>query len=140
MNGQLPEIYWFVFWIGVVLLSFGAAYLARRAAHERALKALAILKMYAEKGAEPPKEMMDRLAGEVFDAEKVKTRLLHGRAALMQAFIGFLFAACVVGGLYYWLLESDGPGWALHASRAAEVFFAIGAFGLLLAALFSREK
>jgi hypothetical protein len=27
MEGKLPEIYWYVFWIGFVLIAFGSVYL-----------------------------------------------------------------------------------------------------------------
>lgn len=141
MEGKLPEIYWYVFWIGVVLISFGAAYLGGRSGHERAMKALDILKMYAEKGIEPPPAMIEQVARQVLDAGKPGQQTPpNGRSALIQGFIGFLFMACVSGGLYYWLRDQSGPSWAIYASQATMAFFGFGSFGFLLVTVFTREK
>jgi hypothetical protein len=141
MEGKLPEIYWYVFWIGVVLISFGAAYLGGRSGHERAMKSLDILKMYAEKGAEPPPAMVEQLTRQVLDAGKPgQTPQRSTRAAFMQGFIGFLFMACVASGFYWWLGDAGGPSWAVFAAQAAGAFFGFGSFGLLLAALVTRDK
>jgi hypothetical protein len=62
-----------------------------------------------------------------------------GREHLVRSFIGFLFSACVIGGIHFWLAETDGPLWAIGAARAGMSFFGFGAFGLLLASLFMRK-
>jgi hypothetical protein len=142
MEGKLPEIYWYVFWIGVVLISFGSAYLAGRSGHERSMKALDILKMYAEKGVEPPPAMMEQVSRQVLDAGKPGQQpQQNSRAALVQGFIGFLFMACVAGGFVMWLPEvGDTYPWLLAIARAAMAFFGFGSFGFLVLALLSRDK
>ncbi len=141
MEGKLPEIYWYVFWIGVVLISFGSAYMAGRSGHERSMKALDILKMYAEKGIDPPPAMMEQVTRQVLDAGKPGQPPQQGnRSAFMQGFIGFLFMACVAFGLHLWLSDVGEPRWAIFATQAAWTFFGFGSFGFLLATLFTREK
>jgi hypothetical protein len=141
MEGKLPEIYWYIFWIGLVLISFGSAYLAGRAGHERALKVLDILKMYAEKGAEPPQAMVEQLTRQVIEAGKPGTPPAQdARTALIQAFVGFLFTACVAWGIGAWLESSGGPQWAQIVSKAAMSFFGFGSFGFIVAALLTRSK
>jgi hypothetical protein len=141
MEGKLPEIYWYVFWIGVVLISFGSAYLGGKVHHDRAMKALDILKMYAEKGIEPPAPMMEQVAREMLDADKPGQHHQRGsRAALVQGFVGFLFMACVASGIYWWLGDTGEPRWAIYAALAAAAFFGFGSFGFLLVALFTRDK
>jgi len=140
MDGQLPEIYWYVFWAVVVLLSFGAICLAERAAHQRTLKALDILRTYAERGAEPPPAVFDQLARHVFARAAPGPARLEGRAALLRAFIGFVFMASVMGALHGWLEHRGGPSWGVFASLAGQAFFGFVAAGLLLAVLTSRDK
>jgi hypothetical protein len=105
------------------------------------MKALDILKMYAEKGTEPPPAMMEQLARQAFESGNPNApKAEGGRGALVQGFIGFLFAGCVFGGLYWWLGAEGFPNWAVYASQALGVFFGFGSFGLLLTALFTRDK
>jgi len=140
MEGKLPEIYWYVFWIGVVLISFVGMYMGWKSGHERAMKALDILKMYAEKGIEPPPAMMEQVTRQVLEPPQGGTPKQESRGALIRGFIGFVFTACVSYAVTQWLTDANAPNWAIYAATAAWAFFAFGAFGLLLAALFTREK
>jgi hypothetical protein len=141
MEGKLPEIYWYVFWIGLVLISFVGMYMGSKSGHERAMKALDILKMYAEKGIEPPPAMMEQVTRQVLDAGKPGQQPQgNSRAALVQGFVGFLFMACVAGGLVMWLPETAEPSWLLAVARAAMAFFGFGSFGFLVLALLTRDK
>ena len=141
MEGKLPEIYWYVFWIVVVLISFGSAYMAGRSGHERSMKALDILKMYAEKGIEPPPAMMEQVSRQVLDAGKPgQSPQPNSRSALIQGFIGFLFMACVAAGFVMWLPETTEPSWLLAVAKASYAFFGFGAFGFLVLALLTRDK
>jgi|EndMetStandDraft_4_1072995.scaffolds.fasta_scaffold799123_1 hypothetical protein len=135
MHDKLPEIYWFCFWIFVVLISLGSAYMGGRGGFIVNMRKLDILKMYAEKGAEPPPAVLEHLATEPLQ-KPVKR---DPRATHLQAFIGFLFMACTSWGLHAWLEGRGGPAWAVIATAAALAFFAIGAFGFLLAALITRQ-
>jgi hypothetical protein len=141
MEGKLPEIYWYVFWIGLVLIAFGTAYMGGRAGHIRAMKALDILKMYAEKGAEPPPNMVEQLTRQALDTGKSQTPPAQdARGALIQGFIGFLFTACLAWGAGQALAAYDGPEWAKIAAQGAMAFFGLGSLGFLIAALLTRSK
>ena len=62
------------------------------------------------------------------------------REASLGYFIGFLFAACVLGSIGWWRIEAGGPRWAIYATVGFAVFFGVGALGLLIAALTTSEK
>jgi hypothetical protein len=141
MEGKLPEIYWYIFWIFLVIIMFGSAYMAGRGGHQARMKALDILKMYAEKGGEPPPAMMEQLTRQALEPGQPNAPKKEGsRAALIQGFIGFLFAACFAWGVGWWVKDSGGPQWGFIASQAATAFFGFGSFGFIVAALFTRDK
>jgi hypothetical protein len=106
--------------------------------HRRNMKALEILKSYAERGVEPPAAIAESLAAQIMGSASSSKR--WGREQLVRSFIGFVFSACVIGGIHYWLAATTAPAWAVIASRAGMAFFGFGAFGLLLASLFTRKE
>jgi len=136
MNGKLPEIFWYLFWIGFVILAFRMAYLGGRSGHEKHMKALDILKLYAEKGAEPPPAMMDQLAAQIFAQANPKR---DGAGGMMMTFLSLLFMACLSWGVRAWLDGRAAASWAPVAATAALAFFGIGAAGFLIAALLHRK-
>jgi hypothetical protein len=138
MHGKLPEIFWYLFWIGFVILAFRMAYLGGKAGFDARMRALDILKIYADKGTEPPPAMMQELAERAFEKPPAATK--DPRVGLLSSFIGFLFMACASWGLHAWLAGSGAPLWQTAAAMASVAFFGIGALGFLLAALFSRSK
>jgi hypothetical protein len=145
MGDSLPAIYWYAFWAVLALgvMVYGFFEVAMK--HRRNMKALDILKAYAEKGGEPPPAIVNELAKQIldpkFDANPLDSKgsPQKRRDELLGAFIGFVFAACVAAGLNAWLIDSDGSKWAVHASSAARSFFGFGAFGFLLATLLTRR-
>ncbi len=138
MLGKLPEIFWYLFWIGFVVLAFRMAYLGGKAGYEVRMRALDILKVYAEKGTEPPPAMMAELAERAFETQAPAKK--DPRLGLLSSFIGFLFMACLSWGLHAWLAGSTAPPWQTIAATASMAFFGIGAAGFLLATLIARPK
>lgn len=138
MHGKLPEIFWYLFWVGFVVLAFRMAYLGGKSGYDTRMRALDILKMYAEKGTEPPPAMMQQLAEQAFEQRSPAAN--NPRASLLVSFNSFLFMACASWGLRAWLAGGSGPAWQTIAATASMAFFGIGAFGFLLAALLSRPK
>lgn len=138
MEGNLPEIFWYLFWIGFVVLAFRMAWLGGKSGFEARMKALDILKMYAEKGSEPPPAMMEELTRQAFDPSYPSKT--DARSGLLMTFCGFLFMACVSWGLREWLDGRVDTSWAVIAANSAFAFFGFGAFGFLLAALLTRNK
>jgi hypothetical protein len=61
MNGEVPQMYWFLFWVGLSIgvLSFG--FFMAIILYRGNMRALAVLKSYAEKGVEPPPEVLELL-------------------------------------------------------------------------------
>ena len=140
MSSQVPGMYWYVFWIAVLVCSIVFGLYVATMTHRRNMKALEILKTYAEKGMEPPASIAEQLTQQMLDPNSGRAAKHRDRGELLRSFIGFLFTACVIGGVHYWLVDTGGPIWAIRASRSAMAFFGFGAFGLLLAALVFREK
>ena len=141
MHGELPEIYWYLFWIGFVILAFRMAYLGGKSGYDTKMKAIEILKMYAEKGTEPPPAMMDQLATQAFtDPGGSKP---ESSSSMMMMFLSMLFMACLSWGARAWFQDHHAEAWVPIAATAALAFFGIGAAGFLiaaLAALVSRRK
>jgi hypothetical protein len=134
MNGDVPEIYWYLFWVGlaIVVEAFGFCMLV--VIHRRNMKVLELLKSYAEKGLDPPPGVAELLAEQVREPGRASAR-----GARLERFIGFLFTGCVIGGVAWWLIEAAGPQWAVYATVAAAVFFSAGALGFLLTAVVTPE-
>jgi hypothetical protein len=140
VTAQLPELYWYLFWAAALVLAIVFGLYVATVTHRRNMKALEILKTYAEKGAEPPAPIAELLTKQMLGSQAGTAAKLRDRAELLRSFIGFLFSACVMGGIHYWLADAEAPSWAIHGSKAAMAFFGFGAFGLLLATLLTREK
>lgn len=147
MNGDLPEIYWYAAWMVLLAALVAWGFYTAITTHRRNMKALEILKVYAERGTAPPDAIADQLAKQILDSSKGSgaekwsaSSARERRGALLQTFIGFLFCACIAWGLNSWLVDSGGARWAAYASQAAWAFFGFGAFGLLVAALLTHEK
>jgi hypothetical protein len=138
MHDKLPEIYWYLFWIGFVILAFRMAYLGGKHGFETRRQALDILKVYADKGTEPPPAMLEELTKQAFQNSSPPRQ--DSRGALLMTFCSFLFMACVSWGVHAWLAGHAASAWAPIAASAALAFFGIGALGFLLAALVTRQK
>ena len=144
MSDQLPALYWYVFWLVCLLGLLAYGFVAAAMTHRRNMKALEVLQQYAEKGQEPPPVIAERLAGQILNSEdtsatKRGSSPADRRDELLKLFIGFLFMACFAWGLNLWLVDSGSARWAIGASEVARAFFGFGSFGLLLAALLTRN-
>jgi len=141
MGEQLPAVYWYLFWaaLAIGLMAFGFFDVAMR--HRRNIKALEVLRTYAEKGGEPPPAIAEQLTKQILDSKgAANASPQRRRDELLGLFIGFVFMASVAAGLHAWLVDTDGARWAVHASSAARAFFGFGAFGFLLATLVTRKS
>ena len=138
MSGDLPEIFWYLFWIGFVILAFRMAYLGGKHGFDAKMKALDILRMYAEKGTEPPPAMMEELTKQAFAHNTPPKQ--GSTSSLLMTFCSFLFMACVAWGVRAWLQGHASSDWAPIAATAALAFFGLGALGFLLAALIKRQQ
>jgi len=137
MEHKLPEIFWYLFWIGFVILAFRMAYLGGKSGYDTKMKALDILKMYAEKGAEPPAAMMEELTRQAFENNAPAKPGTQG--GLLMTFTSFLFMACIAWGARAWLENHAVSSWAPIAATAALAFFGLSAVGFLIAAVLKRQ-
>ncbi len=137
MNGEIPEIYWYLFWVGVLAWMIVFSLIMMTLIHRHKMKALEILRSYAEKGVDPPPAMAELLAATSSEPDRKwkSTR----RGALLQSFIGMLFTASMSGGVAWWRIDEGGPQAVIYIFGAAAFFFGVSALGLLVAALFTRD-
>src|SRR5690242_11472490 len=104
---QVPPFLWFLFWVGLAvgILSFG--FFMAIIIHRGNMKALEVLKAYAEKGIEPPPAVVEILTRQMGDTEAARAGRDIGRKA--GNFTGLLVAACVAGGIAWWRMNERGP-------------------------------
>ncbi|MEO8314915.1 MAG: hypothetical protein ABI645_08990 [Pseudomonadota bacterium] len=140
MNGTLPQIYWYVFMAVAIGSTIAAITFGTVLEHRRRMRALDILKMYAEKGAEPPAAITQRLAEQILESENSPSTVRKRQGALIQGFLGLLYSGCAMGGIAWWLTAANGPEWAIIATYCGTAFFGLGAVGMLSAAIFSHDK
>jgi hypothetical protein len=144
MEGKLPEIYWYVFWVGFVIISFGAMTFGGILAHRARLRELDILKSYAEKGIEPPPAVLEALAGPerqrktAAKAEGVQAGV--GAGVHLGQFVGSMFAAGLTGGVAWWAAEGRAPEWLFYGAVIVTIACVAGAVARLVAVIATREK
>jgi hypothetical protein len=132
---QVPPILWFLFWVGLAvgLLSFG--FFMAIIIHRGNMKALDVLRAYAEKGIEPPPAVVEMLTRQIGETEAARAGREIGKKA--GNFTGLLVAACVAGGVAW---NEGGPQWVVYLFAISAVFWGVLAIRFLLAALTTSEK
>jgi hypothetical protein len=111
MNGEVPEIYWYLFWVGLAIVVEAFGFFMATIIHRRNMRVLDLLKSYADKGIEPPAAVAELLSAQV--VAPTRAWKSSPRGARLEPFVGFLFTACVIGGVAWWLVNSAGPAWAV---------------------------
>lgn len=138
MNGQVPSIFWFLFWVGLSagVLSFG--FFMAIIIHRSNMKALDILKSYAEKGIDPPPVVVEILAKQMGDTEAAQAGREVGQKA--GNFTGLVIAACVAGGIALWRMNAGGPEWVVYFFACSALFFGVRAVAYILGVFTSPGK
>jgi hypothetical protein len=138
MSHEVPPLYWFMFWVAlsVGVLSFG--FFMAIIIYRGNMRALDVLKTYAEKGAEPPSAVLEMLNKHLGESGADQP----GRRMGTQAgnFTGMLAAACAGGGVAWWRVNAGGPQWVIYLFAASALFFAVRAFAYLFATLTKPAK
>jgi hypothetical protein len=62
MSGETPEIYWFLFWVGVLVFVIAFTAVMTVLTSRANMKALALLTLYAERGIDPPATLAELTA------------------------------------------------------------------------------
>jgi hypothetical protein len=135
--GGVP--YWFIFWTGFWILGLAAALFGGAMGHRSKMKALEILRLYAERGIEPPAVLSDHLV----QAHPQQHRWKHpsGRAHHLGSFVFSFFMGGAAAGLAWWWQEAaKEPRWVFYASVIAAAAFAMGGLAHLIAAGFAKEE
>lgn len=142
MEGKLPEIYWYVFWVGFVLIAFAGMIWGGRNTHKINMKTLEILRIYAEKGIEPPPSIMEPLTRQLLDPHKQQAKQQATRQAiLLGQFAGGISAAAVTGGIgWWWASEKYEPAWVVYAAAVVAIAAVAGAVSRLIAAIVTHDK
>src|SRR5215470_16623051 len=120
MSGPVPPVLWFLFWVGlsVGVLSFG--FFMAIIIHRGNMKALEVLRTYAEKGIEPPPAVVEMLTRQMGDTDAPQAGREFGKKA--GNFTGLLVAACVAGGIAWWRMDEGGPQWVVYLFAISAVF------------------
>jgi hypothetical protein len=131
-------MYWYLFWVAVLAWTILWSIAMMALIHRSHMKTLELLRLYAEKGVDPPRAMDELLARSTRGAAPKWTRTPRG--ARLQSFMGMLFTACVAGGILWWRIDAGGPQPVIYIFGAAVVFWGVGALGMLIAALFASDQ
>jgi hypothetical protein len=137
MNTDVPEIYWYLFWVAVAIVVEAFGFYMATIIHRKNMRVLDLLKSYADKGMEPPPAVAELLNKQTDDPGRAARATPRG--ARLEQFTGFLFTGCVIGGVAWWLVDSAGPAWAVYPAVSAAAFFSVGALGYLITAVVSAE-
>jgi hypothetical protein len=97
MSGEVSPMLWFLFWVGlsVGVLSFG--FFMAIVIHRGNMKALEVLRTYAEKGIEPPPAIVEMLTNHLCRDETVQSGRDLGTKA--GKFTGMVASACAAGAI-----------------------------------------
>jgi hypothetical protein len=138
MSGEVSPMLWFLFWVGlsVGMLSFG--FFMAIIIHRGHMKALEILRTYAEKGMEPPPAVVEMLNRQMGGHESAQAGSEIGRKA--GNFTAQLVTAAVAGAIAWWRMNAGGPQWIVYFFAFSAVFFAVRAIVVLFAAPSSSAK
>jgi hypothetical protein len=146
MNGEVSPMLWYVLIVGFILAGTLGGVFAGVLSHRQKMKALDILRMYAEKGVEPPAGIVDPLARQLFEAPAKAAAATEAQAAAATAgvhlgqFVGGMFAAALCGGVAWWVSKANGPEWLFYAAAVVAVAAGAGAVARLVAAIVTYGK
>jgi len=138
MSSQVPPILWFLFWVGLSVGVLGFGFFMAIVIHRGHLKTLEILRLYAEKGIEPPPAVIEVLTRQAGDSDGARA----GRDAGIKAanFTGLLVSACVAGAIAWWRVNAGGPQWVVYFFSVCAVFFGMRSLWYLVTSLSTSDK
>ncbi len=135
MSGSVPPILWYLLaFLALAVFPLSMVW----AIHRQKMKALEILRFYAEKGGEPPAAVSELILRQVAPPEQKWKSTPRG--ALLNTFGVHLWIACLWGCIAWWRIEVGPPRWTVYVAVGATVFFAVSALGQFVAALKSPLK
>jgi hypothetical protein len=137
MQGNVPELAWYLLAVGFVVFAvILPIWLGIWTGHRVQMRALQLLKTYAEKGEEPPAAVLEA-AFRGSPAGTLPARPRAGRADQMERFVWAAACAASAAGVAWWRSAAGGPAWVVYAAVIAAAVLAVGALARLVAAIFS---
>lgn len=142
MSEHVPEVLWFGFAVFAFVGMMGGLTWGGYLQHRQRMKALEILRLYAEKNVEPPAAILEPLAREIFETPEARAATAAARKASrhMARFFGEILAAAAAAGIAWWRMQAGGPDWLVYAAGIFAIIFVAGAIARLIATFVSREK
>jgi hypothetical protein len=146
MNGEVPPMLWYLFWVGFILCALLGGIFGGLVSHRQRMKALEILRMYAERGVEPPPGIVEPLARQIFETQNAAAPKTAAQVAAVTAsvhlgqFVGSMFAAALCGGVAWWASDGRGPEWLFYAATVVAIAAAAGGVARLVAAVVTHAK
>ena len=138
MSGHVPDMLWYLFWVVLALAMTAWVWAMTILTYRGRMRALEILKTYAEKGGEPPSAIAEPLLRQLSErgqAAKPSPRMHH-----LQQFCSNLFMVGAAAAIAWWRMASIGRAdWTVYLPVAVAVTCAAGAIGSLVAAILSPK-
>ena len=136
MSGQVPEMLWYLFWVVLALAMVGWVWAMTILTYRGRMRALEILRIYAERGEEPPAAVAEPLLRQL--SETGQARRASARAQRLSHLVSSLFMAGAAGAIAWWRIAATGKAdIAFYLATAIAVTCAAGAVGQLTAAILS---
>ncbi len=135
MQGHVPELAWYLLAVGFVAFAIILPiWFGIWMGHGMQLRALQLLRIYAEKGEEPPASVLDA-AFRGSAAGPPPGRRRTGRAEQMERFVWAAACAAAAAGVAWWRSAAGGPAWVVYAASIAGAVLAVGAMARLVVAI-----
>jgi hypothetical protein len=139
MSGQVPEMLWYLFWVALALAMVAWVWAMTILTYRGRMRALEILRIYAEKGEEPPPSVAEPLLRQLSEAGQA--RRASARAQRLSQLVSSLFIAGAAGAIAWWRLSATGRAdLAFYLAVAIAVTCAAGSVGQLAAVILSPAE
>jgi hypothetical protein len=138
--GDVPQMYWFLFWVAVAVVMFVGMFMAGHKTHIRHMKTLEIMRIYAEKGIEPPASIAEPLLRQS-NPQPMAWPAKKERRKSGEAFSFSLTMAVIWGGIAWWRWAEAGgdPKWLFYPAVLFCMISASGAIAALINMIFARR-
>lgn len=137
MDGEVPGILWYALAVGFVVFAIIVPlYWGLWGMHRTNTRTLEVLRIYAERGEEPPPGVLAALPMPQQGAGRTPAAPRLGRSAHLEQFVYSAGMAAAAAGIAWWrIADGGGPQWVVYAAVIAAVVMGAGALARLVAAL-----
>lgn len=137
MQGDVTELAWYLLAVGFILFAIVLPiWFGIWTGHRTQLRALDLLRTYADKGEDPPAAVLEAaFRGSTGGAKPAPQR--SGRAEQMERFVWAVACAAAAAAVAWWRSAAGGPQWVVYAAGVAAAVLGAGALARLAAAVWS---